>query len=62
MVRYNLTEPIPLEVKHVAVEIIMEPFCPLVLVFELGRYPPDDAVLTPAISPITGRLVEGRNI
>ena len=34
----------------------------LPLVFELSRYPPSDVVLTPAISPITGRLVEGGNV
>ena len=28
------------------------------LVFKLWGYPPSDAVLTPAISPITGRIVE----
>ena len=34
----------------------------LVLVFELRRYPPSDAVLTPIISLITGRLVESGSI
>ena len=29
---------------------------------ELRRYLPSDAVLTPAISPITGTLMEGRNV
>ena len=32
------------------------------LLFELWRYPSSDAMLTPAISPLTGRLMEGRNI
>ena len=27
--RYSLTEPIPLQVEHVAVEFIVEPFCSL---------------------------------
>ena len=34
----------------------------LALFSELWRYPPSDAVLIPAISPITGRLVEGRSV
>ena len=38
------------------------PSAHLALVFVLWRYPPSDAVLTPAISPITGRLVEGGSI
>ena len=39
-----------------------KPSALLSLVFELRRYPPSDAVLTPVISPITGRLVEGENV
>ena len=35
------------------------PSAHLALVLELLGHPPSDAVLTPAISPITGRLVEG---
>ena len=31
-------------------------------VFELWRHPPSDAVLTPAILPITGRLAEGGSV
>ena len=34
----------------------------LALFFKLWRYPPSDAMLTPAISPITGRLIEGRSL
>ena len=34
----------------------------LAFFFELWRYPPSDAVLTTAISPITGRLVEGGSV
>ena len=34
----------------------------LALVFELWRYPPSDAVLTSAMSPITGTLVEGGSV
>ena len=34
----------------------------LALVLELRRYPFSHAELTPAISPITGRLVEGGNV
>ena len=33
--KYNLTEPIPLQVEHVAVEFIVEPFRPSGLVFVL---------------------------
>ena len=32
------------------------------LVFELWRYSHSDAVMTPAISPITGRLMEGGSV
>ena len=32
---YNVTEPIPLQVEHVAVEFIVEPFRPSGLVFVL---------------------------
>ena len=38
---------------------LWKPSTHLALFFELWRYPPSDAMLTPAISPITGRLVEG---
>ena len=38
------------------------PSAHLVLVFELWRYSPSDAVLTPAISPLTGRLLEGGSV
>ena len=38
------------------------PSAHLALVLELRRYPPSGAVLTPAISPMTGRLVEGGNV
>ena len=38
------------------------PSAHLDLVFELWRHLSSDAVLTPAISPITGRLVEGGSI
>ena len=54
--KYNLTEPIPLQIEHVTVEFIVEPFRPS------GPYPPSDAVSTPTISPITGRLVEGESV
>ena len=50
--RYNLTEPIPLQVEHLAGE--WNPSDHLALVFELWRYPPSDVVLTAAVSPITG--------
>lgn len=59
--KYNPTEPIPLQVKYVAVKCIVEP-TDLAIVFELWRHLPNDAVLTPAISPVTGRLVEGGSI
>ena len=65
LAKYNLTEPIPLQVDHVAVEFIVQPFCPsgpFLLTMIVWRYPPSDAVLTPAILPITGRLVEGGSI
>ena len=38
------------------------PSAHLALLFLLRRYPPSDAVLTPAILPITGRIVEGGNV
>ena len=38
------------------------PSAQLALFFELWRYPPSDAVLTSAISPVTGRLVEGGSV
>ena len=38
------------------------PFAHLALFSEPWRYQPSDAVLTPAISPITGRFMEGGNI
>ena len=38
------------------------PSAHLALVIERWRYPPSDAVLTPAISPIIGRLMEGGNV
>ena len=41
---------------------LWNPSIHLALVFELWRYLPSDAVLTPAISPITGRLREGRSV
>ena len=56
--RHNLTEPIPLLVEHVAVEFVVEPS----VVFEPWRHPPSDAVLTPAISPVTGRLLESGSV
>ena len=65
---YNLTQPIPLLVEHVAVEFIVEPFPPsgsfflFSFFFLLNRYPPGDAVLTPAILPITGRLMVGGSV
>ena len=46
-----------------AVGFFMEPFRPFgPIVLELWRHPPIDAALTPAISPITGRLVEGGSV
>ena len=57
--KYKLTEPISIQVEHVAVEFIVEPFSPLALFFELRRHPLSDGVLTPGISPLTRRLVEG---
>ena len=33
--RYNLGEPIPLQIEHVAVEIVVEPSARLDIVFEL---------------------------
>ena len=33
--KYNLVEPIPLQVEHVTVEFVMEPFRPLALVLEV---------------------------
>ena len=41
---------------------LWNPSTRLALFFELRRYPPSDALLTPAISPITGRLMEGGGI
>ena len=38
------------------------PFTHLAQIFELWRHPPSDAMLTPAVSPMTGRLVKGRSI
>ena len=38
------------------------PSAHLTLVFEVWKYPPSDAVFTPAISSITGWLVEGGNV
>ena len=38
------------------------PFAHLALFFKLRRYPPSEAVLTPGISPISGRFVEGGSI
>ena len=60
--KYNLTGPIPLQVEHVTVELIVEPFRPFALFFQVCRYPSSDVVVTPAISPITGRLVEGGSV
>ena len=51
---------IPVECQ--AVQFIVEPIRQLALVLELGKYPPTHAILTPAISPITGRLVEGGSV
>ena len=62
LAKYNLTEPIPLQVEHVAVEFIVEPFRPSGSCLVLWRYPPSDAVLTPAISPKTERLVAGGSV
>ena len=36
--KYNLTEPIPLPVKHVAVEFIVNPSAHLALVFKSFKY------------------------
>ena len=38
------------------------PSAHLALFFKLWSYPPSDVMLAPAISPITGRLVEGRSV
>ena len=38
------------------------PSAHLALFFKLWSYPPSDVVLAPAISPITGRLMEGRSV
>ena len=39
----------------------MNPYARLAIVFDLWEHLPGDAVLTPAISPIIGRFVEGRS-
>ena len=41
---------------------LWNPSAHLALFFKLWRYPPSDAMLTPAISPITGRLEEGGSV
>ena len=52
--KYSMREPISLQVEHVVVEFVVEPSDHLALVFELGRHPPSETVLTPAISTIRG--------
>ena len=60
--KYNLTEPIPLQVEHEAVESIVEPFRPSGRCLRTRKISAQCAVLTPAISPITGRRVEGGSV
>ena len=52
--KYNLAEPIPLHVEHVAVEVV-EPFRPSGPCLRTMKT--SGTVLAPAFSPITGRLV-----
>ena len=53
-------EPIPSQVEHLAVEFLWNTSAYLALFFELWRHPSSDAVLTPAISSITGRPIDYR--
>ena len=59
--KYNMAEPIPLQVENVAVEFV-EPFRPSGPCLRTKKISAPYAVLTPAISPITGRLVEGGSV
>ena len=55
-VKYNLMEPIPLQVEHVAVEFTLLP------IWLFSSNHEDIHPVMPAISPITGRLLEGRSV
>ena len=62
--KYNLTEPTPLQGEHVAFEFVVEPFRPSgpsIRTMKTSAHP-REVVLTPAVSPITGRLVEGGSV
>ena len=58
----NLTEPIPLQNKHVAVEFIMESFHPSGPFLWTVKISAQWCCVDTSYSPITGRLVEGWSI
>ena len=61
-VKYNLTESIPLQVEPWPLSSLCNPSANLALVFVPRRYTSSNDMFTPAISPITGRFVEGGSV